>query len=515
MNSVRQDEASLDNAPGIAQAIAILRERVWVIILCGVVAALAAFVYAERKPNQYTATSSLQFTTNSLPSQVAGGGTGQTLDPEGEKSTNVQLVTTTAVADGVVKSLGLMMTPAEALSGISASTPQNDYVVDITATNENPVLAAKLANAFANQYVIYSQQQNEQQLIRGQALIAEKEAKLPAGDTTDRANLAALSQKLLLLQAVASSNARVVGKASPPTSPSSPNRKAITIVALIFGLLLGVGIAVLMHVMSRRVRTIDEFESLFGLRAVAAVPQLTGQHHSAEQREYELEPFRMLQNSLPLLNRDRQVKTVLVTSSVPGEGKTTVAISLARAVAMAGESVVLVEADLRRPTVDERLRVDGSAGGLAAALFDRADPLELVQSPEPDLPGLHVLPAGPVEAEAAARLRPFDLTRAFDALASQFDLIVIDTAPLLPVADTRVLLDELPIDVFLLVARAGVTTREEIKETRSLIEQRGIRRNAALVINALAERNRDYYYRNERPEPSVVAESPSELVIRR
>ena len=194
---MHDDETAADQVPGIASALAILKERIWLIVLCGAVAGLVAFVYAERKPDQYTATSSLQFTVNSLPSQVAGGGTGQTIDPEGEKNTNVQLVTTTAVADAVIKSLHLSTPPSDLLSGISASTPQNDYVVDIEATNENPVLAARLANAFANQYVNYSQRQNEQQLIRGQALIAEKEAKLPADDTADRANLAALSQKLL------------------------------------------------------------------------------------------------------------------------------------------------------------------------------------------------------------------------------------------------------------------------------------------------------------------------------
>jgi len=512
---MQDNDADVDEVPGIATALAILRERVWLIVICGVVAALVAFLYAEHKPDLYSATSALQFTTNSLPSQVAGGGTGETLDPEGEKNTDVQLVTTTAVADQVVKALKLKQTPAEALSDVSASNPQNDYVVDVTATNENPQLAAALANSFARQYVNYSQQQNELQLIRGQVLIGEKESKLGPYDYTDRANLNGLSQKLLLLQAVASPNARVVSTATTPSSPSSPDRAGITLVALVFGLLLGVGLAVLLHVLNRRVQKLEEFERLFGLQAVAAVPRLMGAHRSAEQREYELEPFRMLQNSLPLLSRKREVKAVLVTSSVPGEGKTTVAISLARAVATTGESVVLVEADLRRPTVDQRLAVDGSAQGLAAVLFDRADPLELVQMPEPELPALHVLPAGPVSPDYAGRLRPYDLIRVFDALSSEFDLIVFDTAPLLPVVDTRILLDELPIDVYLIVARAGLTTREEIRETRALIEQRRLNRSAALVVNALSERNRDYYYRDEPDEPAGLAGTARELLIRR
>ena len=242
-----EQDSELADTPGLVHALRVLRERWWVIVLCALVSLVVAVVYVERKPNQYTATASLQFTTNSIPSQLAGVGSGQSLDVEGEKNTDVQLVTTTHVAAMVIKALGLRTTPAELLDQVSASDPQNDYVIDIAATDENPQLARKIANSFAQQYVLYSQQQNEEQLIKGQQLLAHREAQLPPGDTADRANLTALSQKLLLLQAVASANAKVANTASVPGSPSSPNRKATAVVALIFGLLVGVGLAFLLE----------------------------------------------------------------------------------------------------------------------------------------------------------------------------------------------------------------------------------------------------------------------------
>jgi polysaccharide biosynthesis transport protein len=489
---MQEPDADTLETPGLVHALRVLRERWWLIPACALVALVAAIVYVEGKPNQYTATASLQFTTNSIPSQVAGVSSGQSLDAEGEKNTDVQLVTTTPVAAAVIEALKLTTTPSELLGQVSASDPQNDYIVDVSATDGNAQRAASIANAFAQQFVAYSQKQNEEQLIKGQQLIAQRAAALPAGATTDRANLEALSQKLLLLQAVATPNAKVASTAAVPESPSSPKRKETAAVALIFGVLLGVGLAFLLNLLSTRVRSLGELEKLYGLRALAGIP-VTGRAQTAAERDIELEPYRILHNSLALLSPGG-VKTVLVTSAVPGEGKTTVALGLARAAAQAGTDVVLVEADLRRPTFAQRMRVDGRAPGLAQALFDGEDPLELLQSPDPELPRLRVLAAGQVPADAPSMMRPYELTRTFEALASSTDVVVIDSAPLLPVVDTRVLLDELALDAELIVARLGITTGEDVRGARALLDDRGLRRSVGLVINAITMRTGNYYY---------------------
>jgi succinoglycan biosynthesis transport protein ExoP len=488
-----EQDTELEETPGLVRVLRVLRERWLVIALCGVIAAVAAFAYVEHKPNVYTATASLQFTTNSLPDQVAGVGGGGSLDPEGEKATNVQLVTATPVAEMVIKELRLKESPSELLDQVTASDPQNDYVVDLAATDGDPHTAASIANAFARQYVVYSQQQNQQQLIKGQQLIEQRAARLPATDTVDRANLAALSQKLLLLQAVATANARVANIAETPGSPSSPKRKATVLVALIFGLLAGIALAFLLNMLNNRVNEWEEFAALYDLPELAAIPRLPRAARTSREREIELEPFRILKNSLPLLAPGHDVKTVLVTSAVPGEGKSTVAVGLARAAALSGSEVVLVEADLRRPGLALRLPMDPEAGGLAAVLFDQADPAELLQSPFPETPRLRILPAGRVPADAVDMLRPHDLTRALGSLSLQADLLVIDAAPLLPVVDTRVLLDEFNLDAHLIVARVGLTKRHEIRAVRALIEQRGLA-HVGLVINDLSSGLARAYY---------------------
>ena len=182
--------------PG-SRALCMFGERWWVVALCPIVALVVAAIYVECQPAQYTATAKLQFVSNSLPSQVAGVSGEQVVDPEGVKATDVQLVTTPPVAALVVSQLKLKMTPNELLEEVSASNPQNDYIVDVTATVGNPHEAAAIANAFAEQYVLYSQTQNVEQLVKGEQLITHKIEELPPSDTVDRANLRGLYQKLL------------------------------------------------------------------------------------------------------------------------------------------------------------------------------------------------------------------------------------------------------------------------------------------------------------------------------
>ncbi len=497
-----------DDAPGLVRALEILRGRWWIVLICGVASLAAGLFYVERQPKQYTATASLQFTANSLPSQVAGVPSNQALDPEGEKNTNVQLVTATPVAALVVQALKLEMTPTQLLGEVTASNPKDDYIVDITAVDGNPQRATRIANTFAQQYVIYSQQQNQDQLLKGEQLINQRYAQLPANDTVDRANLRGLSQKLLLLQAVQTGNARTVNTASVPTGPSSPKKKSTAIVTLLVGLLLGVGLAFLFNVLDRRMRTLEEFEEIYGLPTLASLPTFPRTLHGASLRERTLEPFRILVNGLSVLVEDRDARTVLVTSAISGEGKTTVAQGLAHVAALSGREVILVEADLRRPSFASRMSIDGNAQGLASVLLEGGDPLKLVQSPTPGVDRLKVLSAGPIQGNALNVLRPEGLASVFEQLSSHADLVVIDSAPLLPVVDTRVLLDQISVDACLIVARAGVTTREEARRARAVLKSRRLTA-MGLVVNALQEVAGGYYY-NEDPDGSLSAKNGPE-----
>lgn len=507
----REASDAPEDVPGLVRAARVLRERWWIVAICAVVCVAVSVAYLERQPKQYTATSKLQFTANSIPSQVAGVPQNQTIDPEGEKATNLQLVTATPVAELVVKELKLSKSASEVLSQISASNPNDDYIVDIAATDTSPERAAALANAFAQQYVVYSQRENEAQLIKGEQLINQKLAQLPSGDTVDRANLQALSQKLLLLQAVQTGNAKVIATATPPGSPSAPKIKSTAIVALVVGLLLGVGLIFLLEVIDRRIKTLEELERFYRLPALASIPHLPRRVRDERSRELILEPFRILRNGLPLLAPGGHPKTILVTSAVAGEGKTTIAVGLARASAVGGRNVILVEADLRRPSVSSSLEMGpNTASGLTTVLFGDSDPLELL-TPVPDVERLHVLRSGPVPLNAVDMLRSDRLTGVFERLAAHADLLIVDAAPLCPVVDTRTLLDEVDIDACLVVARLGVTTRDQARNARVVLERRRLTRVGLVANDPSAALDGYYYDRRTAANPGEQsAETPSE-----
>ncbi len=488
------DTSTSAEVPGLVRALRILRERWWLVVLCPIVTLAVAVAYVERQPKQYTAIAKLQFVSNSLPSQVAGVPGEQAIDPEGVKATNVQLVTTPPVAALVVKALKLKMTPAELLNDVSASNPQNDYIVNITVTDQDPQQAATIANAFAEQYVVYSEAQNVGQLVKGEQLITRKAEELPSGDTVDRANLRGLYQKLLLLQSVQTGNAHVVSTADVPTSPSSPKKKSTALIALVVGALLGIGIAFMLNLIDRRVKSWEEFEELYGAPALASIPRLPRRPRTARELELTLEPFRILHNGLSLLPHTHSIKKVLVTSAVSGEGKTSVALGLARAAAHSERQVILVEADLRRPSLEQRLDLDRSPRGLTSALHSGEDPLRLLRAPIPGLENFfRLLPSGPIPLNVTSLMDPVRLAEIFETLTSHADLVIIDSAPLLPVADTRVLLDGIDLDACLVIARAGVTTRDQVRRARLVFERR--RLNAVgLVVNTLVEAAAGYEY---------------------
>jgi non-specific protein-tyrosine kinase len=206
-----------------------------------------------------------------------------------------------------------------------------------------------------------------------------------------------------------------------------------------------------------------------------------------------LEPFRILHNSLSLLPQTGPIKTVLVTSAISGEGKTSVALGLAHVAALSERQVILVEADLRRPSLEQRLNLDKSPYGLTTALHNDYDPLQLLQTPIPGLEQFKLLPSGPLPLNATNLLDSDQLVKVFERLTSAADLVVIDSAPLLPVADTRVLLDGPDLDAFLIVARAGITTRDQVRRARLIFDRRQLK-SVGLVVNTLAEVTDGYHY---------------------
>lgn len=253
------------------------------------------------------------------------------------------------------------------------------------------------------------------------------------------------------------------------------------------GLLLGLLVSWRIVRSTRRLRDGSDAQRVSGLPLVAHV--LPPGKSETERRRAD-EAFRMLRAALTLGGETTGAPhVVVITSAAPGEGKTTVAAGLARAIARAGRPVVVVEADLRRPGLVAALGLNGKPAptrGLTAAIVGGVPIDELLVEVEP---GLHLLPAGELPPNAPELLGSDDAARVLEDLAARGATVILDTAPLLPVADTRELLGHETPGRVVIVARPGVVNRAELRDAVGLLPSDA---PAILAVSGRAHTPRSY-----------------------
>jgi capsular exopolysaccharide synthesis family protein len=469
----------------------VVRERWPLILSVTVICTLLMVGLSLTATKKYESTASLLMSKSDLTALINPNANNDS-DPARDLGTNLQLVTSGTVADRVAKSLPGSEAGVLLKQTTAESDPDAD-IIRITSTDPDPARAAAIANAFANQFVAYRRSVDQERIAAGERLLTDQLNAVPANQTAQRAQLEAALSQVTALKGVTTGNAEVVDRAEPSATPSSPNLKRNAALGLIAGLVGGLALAFLVDLFDRRVKAVEDFEGLYGTRALTTVPQRLRDPSTHRERQAALEPFRILRNGLAFLSSSGPVKVVMVTSASPGEGKSTVAAGLARAAALAGQSVVLVEADLRRPTFHEQFRLDGERRGLTTALVGSAPISELTRPALPGLKTMRILPAGPVPPNSAELLRGTRMNAVLTALEADTDLVILDAPPLLPVADARVLLDNENIDACIIVARAYKTTRDEIRRTRSVLDASHVR-SLGLVVNGLRDAEAGYEY---------------------
>ncbi len=307
-----------------------------------------------------------------------------------------------------------------------------------------------------------------------------------------------------------SSNIRVVDPARVPLEPYSPRLGLNVLLALCVSLPLGITLAFLRDHLDNSVKTPDEMERYGALATLAVVPLADPlrQNHSAHslssaaeaeksgvalatyhQPQSPLaEAFRSLRTWVMLSVPERPPRVLLVTSGQPVEGKSSTAVNLSIALAQRGDRVVLVDADLRKPSIHDFLPSNGS-GGLSAYLAGAPGADGLVATTL--VPNLCVLPAGPVPPNPAELLSAERMRELLLRLGREYDYVVVDSPPLLSVTDATVL--SVLVDGVILVVRSGATTREGLRHSRQLLLNANARVLGA-VLNAVDLRSPDYYY---------------------
>jgi non-specific protein-tyrosine kinase len=357
-----------------------------------------------------------------------------------------EIVTTRQVTAPVVKELGLRITPEELASRITAQAPLNTVLIDITVKDTVPRRAARIANAVAEQFSSVVER-----------LETPKRAAGSERSTRSRTSPVSLG---------------VTQEAVAPTAPVSPRPVLNLAAGVLGGLLLGAGIVALRETLDTTFKAseaLGEFTALPGLgtipydRNAPKRPLVTADAHSRRA-----EAFRKLRTNLQFSQVDDPPRIIVVTSSMPGEGKTNTAVNLALSLAEAGVSTCLVDGDLRRPCVAPAFGLVQDAG-LTTVLIGQARIEEVMQQAG----RLSVLAAGAVPPNPTELLASARMEEVLRELAGTYEVVIVDTAPLLPVADT-VGLASLAQGA-LLVVRAAKTSRDQVRTAAQSLERVGVR----------------------------------------
>lgn len=380
----------------------------------------------------------------------------------------VKTVATPVVLQPAIDALGLSVTADELAPRVKASADPNTVLIKISVSDGSSAQASAIAKAVADSLI-------------------------KAVDTLEKPKTGGSSPVSL----------SIITPAKAPETPSAPNTPLNLVAGLLVGFVFGIASAILRTVLDNRIR------SELSLRKVTDAPLLGGISFEQEATKKPLltqaphqssraESYRQLRTNLQFANVSGKARTVLITSSLPGEGKSTTATNLAIALAQAGQTVCLVDADLRRPMVSEYLGLDRNAG-LTSALVGAADINDLLQAWGDD--NLYVLASGRIPPNPSELLGSEEMRNLIGRLEEVFDTVIVDAPPLLPVTDAAVLSQH--VGGVVVVVSAQKTKLHDLEKSLAALNM--VNANImGVVLNRIPPKGPDAYsygyYAEEKPE---------------
>lgn len=438
--------------------LSILREHWLAILVCVLSGTLVAGLITMVTKPTYEATSQIFVSVQTQDGSTQGLALGSSYS-QAQVAGFAELATSPLVLEPVVQDLGLASSPQSLAGQVQASVRLNTSLVNITASAQDPNEAAALSNSVAKSMTV---------------VLPELQRPLDS--------------------AVSPVRISITRNAVVPISQASPSLRVNLALGILVGLALGVGIALLRTMLDTRVRT----ESL--VAALTERPIIGSITYDLEASKSPLailsqplgtraEAVRRLRTNLQFINAPSRLRSIVVTSSLPGEGKSTTAANLALAMADAGSRVILVDGDLRRPSLANVLGLEGAVG-LTTVLIGQAELIDVVQPFQST--GLDVITAGGIPPNPSELLGSSQMRDVLEYLTDSYDIVIIDSAPLLPVTDGAVLAKQ--ADGAMLVIGAHKAHRPQVLAALAMLEGVGARVLGVVLNQASVTKRGTYGY---------------------
>lgn len=491
---------------GLGFYVEVLRERIWIAVSIVLVTLLAAGAYLLTADKVYEASADLLITPVPADDPVLAslGLPRASSDPSRDVETVATLATSIDVAERAKEELRTDETARSLLSDVTAEPVASSNLVTITASAPSPEAAVDVANAFANGMIEDRTRALQEQIDE---ILPQLQTRLEAGGTElSEQSLEAEISQLEILRAGSDPTVRVETEAVEPTRAASP-RPTLTIAGgLLAGLVLGIAGAFVTQTLDPRLRREEQLRSRYGIPILARVPRDSGRRGRplgpGAISPPTKEAYRTLRANITAARHNPSAsQSVLVTGSAPAEGKTSTALNLAASLALAGDRVILIEADLRRPAIAKALGVTVERGVVGTLLENVALDDALVTA-APFGPNLQLLLADYAGGLMSELFSLRAAQRLLEEAKSRADYVIVDSPPLTAVVDTLPLARK--VDDVLIVSRLGLTRLDRLQELAELLASNDIAPVGFALVGTPRPETGYYYYSEDAAPPGDI-----------
>ncbi len=483
----------------------VIQSRKWIIILATVVTLVTAVAVSLASPKIYEAEANLLISESASNSGLLDTAlSGFSMQPERGLQTQVRMMQMRPAFERTIRRLDLRMHPADLIAKTEIRAEGQTNVITVIVRDEDPRRAARIANTLAQEYALWvrdfsrnriraAADEVEAQLetVRDELIDSGKAAGKNPSDSDrmalqiagqDYAGLSEQLRQLTIREQMEVGPVQVVNSAAVPSDPVSPKPLRNAALALVVGLTFGLAGAFVLEVLDTTVKTSAEVAEIADAPVLGIIPITkespeVGIAMAQSGASPVAEAFRGIRNSLDFINFEHSIRSVLITSAAPGEGKSTVASNLAVGLARAGKRVILVSADFHRPRAAAYLRMSETLGLSHVLTGQYALDVCLQQAAEENL---QVLASGKVPPNPSELLGSDRMGALLRDLASRAEWVILDGPPVLSVADTTAVAKW--VDGSILVVRAGKTDRQALERSVAMLAGVGNRVIGAVLL---------------------------------